>query len=208
MTTSNSQQQQHRTSRKRRLQRTAAICSLAGSALFLLLGGPDASSSGKLTNTGASTSRSLSSSSSSPSNTNSNRPNILFLLLDQWRYDWDGHHAQTPTGPLPLRVPFLEEMGRRGTRFTQAYVPSPFCAPSRACVASGKEIDDVGVITNHVNTFPTDTTTIYKLLRDQGGYHVMSAGKVLTWLVTTPTSSISFPEATQARDGAQNGDGT
>ena len=166
----NNTEQHHRTSRKRRLQRTAAICSLAGSALFLLLGGPDASG-----NTGTSPSRSLSSSSSNP--TSNNRPNILFLLLDQWRFDWDGHHPQTPTGPLPLRVPFLTEMGRRGTRFTQAYVPSPFCAPSRACVASGKEIDEVGVVTNHVNTFPTDTTTIYKLLRDEGGYHVMSAGK-------------------------------
>lgn len=37
---------------------------------------------------------------------------------------------------------------------------------------------------------------------------VVSVGKVLTWLVITPTSSISLPEATQARDGAQNGDGT
>ena len=152
-------------------------CSLAGSALFLLLGGPDASNAGNDIGGTSSSSRLLSSSttrarSSPPTSTsNNNRPNILVLLLDQWRYDWDGHHHQTPTGPLPLRVPFLTEMGRRGTRFAQAYVPSPFCAPSRACVASGKELDDVGVITNHVNTLPTDTTTIYKLLRDEGGYH-------------------------------------
>lgn len=170
-------------SRKRRLQRTAAMCSLAGSALFLLLGGPGSSSSPDDSHI-----RSLSSSSTgglsaatdstaAASTSSSRRPNILFLLLDQWRYDWDGHHPQTPTGPLPLRVPFLEEMGRRGTRFAQAYVPSPFCAPSRACVASGMELDAVGVLTNHVNTLPTDTVTIYRLLRDAGGYHTMSAGK-------------------------------
>jgi hypothetical protein len=50
-------------------------------------------------------------------------PNILYLLLDQWR----------PMVPLPLNVPFLRDMGQQSTRFfTQAYVPSPFCAPSRA----------------------------------------------------------------------------
>ena len=56
-------------------------------------------------------------------NSNSARPNILFLLLDQWRPDWDGQHKDTRTGPLPLNMPFLDEMSRRGTHFTQAYVP-------------------------------------------------------------------------------------
>ena len=66
------------------------------------------------------------------------RPNILYLLLDQWRFDWDGWHPYTPTGQLPLQVPFLREMGENGTRFLQAYVPSPFCSPSRACMAAGR----------------------------------------------------------------------
>lgn len=66
------------------------------------------------------------------------RPNILYLLLDQWRFDWDGWHPQTPTGELPLNLPFLREMGENGTRFVQAYVPSPFCSPSRACMAAGR----------------------------------------------------------------------
>ena len=173
-------------SRKRLRRRAAAICGLAGSALFLLL---DAGNTGTSSNTGNALSASTSTTGTSrrlgmgspaaaaAADRLDRRPNILLLLLDQWRYDWDGHHPRTPTGPLPLRVPFLERMGRRGVRFDQAYVPSPFCAPSRACVAAGREIDEVGVVTNHVNSFPTDAATIYRLLRDGGGYRTMTAGK-------------------------------
>ena len=106
------------------------------------------------------------------------RPNILFLLLDQWRPDWDGQHPMTPTGPLPLNMPFLNVMSRRGTQFTQAYVPSPFCGPSRACLAFGKEYDATGVLDNkRWSVDHTQWTTVYKLLRDEGGYHTMSCGK-------------------------------
>mmetsp|Transcript_24298 Transcript_24298/g.38123 ORF Transcript_24298/g.38123 Transcript_24298/m.38123 type:complete len:574 (+) Transcript_24298:93-1814(+) len=105
-------------------------------------------------------------------------PNILFLLLDQWRPDWDGQHKNTRTGPLPLNMPFLDEMRRRGTQFTQAYVPSPFCGPSRACLAFGKEYDATGVMDNkRWSVDHTQWTTVYKLLRDEGNYHTMSCGK-------------------------------
>lgn len=104
------------------------------------------------------------------------KPNLLFLQLDQWRYDWDGFHA-SPTGPIPLDLPFLRSSAAKGVRFTQAYVPSPLCAPSRACLASGKEYDSAGVPTNHADLFPVDQTTTYKLLRDTGGYHTMTVGK-------------------------------
>lgn len=111
--------------------------------------------------------------------TSARPPNILYLVLDQWRYDWDGHHPDTPTGPLPLNVPFLWDMGQRSTRFTQAYVPSPYCAPVRACFASGMEYDATGIYKNLAHSFPLDRIqmTIYKLLRDTGGYHTMICGK-------------------------------
>ena len=105
------------------------------------------------------------------------KPNILLLVLDQWRYDWDGLHPNTPNGPLPLEMPFLQSCADRGVRFTQAYVPSPLCAPGRACLASGKEYDHSGVNGNHADSMPIDTVTFYRLLRDHGNYHVMSCGK-------------------------------
>ena len=105
------------------------------------------------------------------------KPNILLLVLDQWRHDWDGLHLDTPNGPLPLQMPFLQSCAERGMRFTQAYVPSPLCAPVRACLASGKEYDHSGVSGNHADDLPFHTMTFYRLLRDKGNYHVMSCGK-------------------------------
>jgi len=104
------------------------------------------------------------------------KPNILLLFLDQWRYDWDGFHS-SPTGPIPLKLPFYTSMASEGTRFTQAYVPSPICGPVRACLACGREFDESGMTRNHADDFPTNTTTFYKLMRDVAGYHVMTCGK-------------------------------
>ena len=98
-------------------------------------------------------------------------------MLDQWRYDWDGMHPNTPTGPLPLQMPFLQHAASIGTRFTQAYVPVPLCAPVRACLAAGKEYDQAGVLGNHADSFPIHQTTFYKLLRNDGNYHTMTCGK-------------------------------
>jgi arylsulfatase A-like enzyme len=102
------------------------------------------------------------------------KPNIVFLVLDQWRYDWDGMHH---LNKLPLKMPFLKSVAERGTRFAHAYVPTPLCAPVRACLASGKEYDKAGVLDNHPNTWPLSQVTFYKLLRDKAGYHTMMVGK-------------------------------
>lgn len=64
------------------------------------------------------------------------RPNILLLFPDQHRFDWTGANAD-----LPLRTPNLDALARRGMRFTRSVVASPLCAPSRACLAAGKEYD-------------------------------------------------------------------
>eukprot|EP00545_Synedropsis_sp_CCMP1620_P000381 CAMPEP_0119005746 /NCGR_PEP_ID=MMETSP1176-20130426/1905_1 /TAXON_ID=265551 /ORGANISM="Synedropsis recta cf, Strain CCMP1620" /LENGTH=554 /DNA_ID=CAMNT_0006957587 /DNA_START=55 /DNA_END=1719 /DNA_ORIENTATION=- len=107
----------------------------------------------------------------------SSKPNMLLLVLDQWRYDWDGMTPDTPTGPLPLKMPFLESAAKKGVRFTQAYVPAPLCGPVRACLASGKEYDECGVLVNHVDDWPVAQDTFYKLMRDQSDYDVFSCGK-------------------------------
>jgi len=104
-------------------------------------------------------------------------PNILLLVLDQWRYDWDGMTPDTPTGILPLKMPFLQQAARKGVRFTQAYVPTPLCAPVRACLASGKEYDQSGVLVNHGDDWPLDQDTFYKLMRDQAKISILSCGK-------------------------------
>ena len=98
------------------------------------------------------------------------RPNILFFFPDQHRFDWLGTNPE-----IPVPTPNLDALGTRGIRFSNAVCPSPVCAPSRACLAAGKEYDRCRVPGNRVE-YPLNQTTVYTLLRDSG-YHVMGCGK-------------------------------
>ncbi len=98
-------------------------------------------------------------------------PNILLFLPDEHRYDWLGTNPN-----LPIRTPNIDALGDRGVRFDRCICPSPLCAPSRACLASGREYDRCGVNDNSVD-YPVSQTTFYQHLRDQAGYHVVGIGK-------------------------------
>jgi arylsulfatase A-like enzyme len=99
-------------------------------------------------------------------------PNLLFFFPDQHRFDWLGFGDRA----LPISTPNLERLAGRGTWFRRAVCPAPVCAPSRACLASGREYDRCGVRDNEDN-YPLDQPTYYGRLRD-GGYHVMGVGKL------------------------------
>ena len=99
------------------------------------------------------------------------QPSFLILFPDQWRSDWDGSFHG-----VPLRMPVFESIAVSGTRFVQAYVPSPLCAPSRAALASGREYDEAGVPDNTSVDYNTSIPTFYSLLR-AAGYHTMTVGK-------------------------------
>jgi len=98
------------------------------------------------------------------------QPNILFLFPDQHRPDWLGTNPS-----LPLKTPNIDRLCERGMRFTRAYCPSPVCAPSRACLASGRDYDRCGVRSN-ADTYPVSQKTYYMALRD-AGYRVAGVGK-------------------------------
>ncbi len=99
------------------------------------------------------------------------RPNILLFLPDQFRYDWITGNANH----IPARTPNLSQLGTEGVWFRRAIVPSPLCAPSRACLASGKEYDRCGVPSNAVD-YPLDQPTFYSMLR-ASGYWTAGCGK-------------------------------
>ena len=98
------------------------------------------------------------------------KPNILFFFPDQHRYDWT---SMNPA--LPDMTPNLKKLAARGVHFSNAICPSPLCAPSRACLASGKEYQRCGVKNNGGN-YPVDQTTFYSLLK-AAGYHTLGCGK-------------------------------
>jgi len=55
-------------------------------------------------------------------------------------------------------------------------VPAPVCAPSRACLAAGREYDLAGVPNNFQNDYPINQTTFFSKLRD-AGYWTMTTEK-------------------------------
>lgn len=98
------------------------------------------------------------------------RPNILFLFPDQHRWDY---FEDDPGSPV--RMPNMARLAERGTRFHQAIVNSPLCAPSRACLASGRSYRRTTVL-NNSQDYPLDLPTFYQGLRT-AGYRVGGVGK-------------------------------
>jgi len=54
------------------------------------------------------------------SSSNAKKPNFVLLMPDQWRFDWDSRHMDGDN-EIPLRLPVLNSLQEKGTRFTQVF---------------------------------------------------------------------------------------
>ncbi|MGJ7032520.1 sulfatase [Niabella hirudinis] len=61
------------------------------------------------------------------------RPNIIFILADDMGYNDLG----TYNNPW-FKTPHIDALAAGGWKFTKAYVNAPNCAPSRACLVTGR----------------------------------------------------------------------
>lgn len=59
--------------------------------------------------------------------------NVLWIMADQLRWDYLSCY-----GHPHLHTPHLDRLAERGVRFTNAYVQSPFCGPSRMSSYTGR----------------------------------------------------------------------
>ncbi|CAK9067682.1 unnamed protein product [Durusdinium trenchii] len=119
------------------------------------------------------TTRSTSAATSDPPTTPPRRPNLLLIVLDQWRWDWDGQHDD-----VGVALPTIQALGNSGVRFTRAYTPSPLCVPARTAMAAVREYKAMRV-KNNSQSFVSDepgTATFMSVLRD-AGYTTMLVGK-------------------------------
>ena len=71
------------------------------------------------------------------------RPNILFLMTDQQRFDTI--HA---LGNPLIFTPHLDGLVRRGIAFTNAYSTCPVCVPARMTIRTGCEPPTTRIFTN------------------------------------------------------------
>lgn len=66
--------------------------------------------------------------------------NILFVMCDQLRWDYLSSY-----GHPHLQTPNIDWLAENGVRFDRAYVQSPVCGPSRACISTGRYQTTLGV---------------------------------------------------------------
>lgn len=72
------------------------------------------------------------------------RPNVLFLISDQW-----SPLASDLSGSKPMpRTPAADSIAASGVRFDNAYCTWPLCSPSRASLFTGQMPHATGVIGN------------------------------------------------------------
>jgi len=102
----------------------------------------------------------------------SDRPNILFILTDQWRGDAIG-----ADGNEFVHTPNLDQLARDGVRFANAYAPQSVCTPSRASLLTGvypttHRLDDNSYGIDSVFALPEYALrpNLPELLREAGYY--------------------------------------
>ena len=71
------------------------------------------------------------------------KPNVLFLMADQFRFDAIG-----ALGNKDVYTPNLDRLVKRGAAFTNTYSPCPVCVPARYVIRTGCEPQTTRVFLN------------------------------------------------------------
>jgi len=112
------------------------------------------------------------------------RPNIVLVLADDLGYGDLGSY-----GGKMVPTPHLDRLAKEGVRFTDAYVTSPSCAPSRLSLMSGAYPQRFGMTWNDdrsAHKLPDTQRLLPELLRS-AGYATALVGK---WNIVRPAETV------------------
>jgi len=105
---------------------------------------------------------------------NGTRPNIVFIVADQWRGDCIGFMNRHP-----VMTPHLNQLANEGVTFTQAYADCPVCMPQRITFLTGKTGSGTGITKNTNDRLPIDPRkSLPGILTREGGYQTKAIGKM------------------------------
>jgi N-acetylglucosamine-6-sulfatase len=100
------------------------------------------------------------------------KPNIVFILTDDQRYD-----EIAAIGNFPwMQTPNLDKMVNEGIHFENAFVTTSLCGPSRASFLTGVYANQHGVVVNEYLDYNKALPTFATLLND-AGYKTAYFGK-------------------------------
>ncbi len=100
------------------------------------------------------------------------RPNILFIIFD----DWNGSTHAGAYGCTWIKTPNFDRVAREGVLFKNAFTSNPKCSPCRASILTGRNTWQLKEAVSHGGYFPPGFET-YPDLLEKSGYVVGLTGK-------------------------------
>lgn len=100
------------------------------------------------------------------------RPNFVFVLVDDLRYN-----ALGCTGHPFLKTPNIDRIAREGVNFTNAFVTTPLCSPSRGSFLTGQYVHSHGIRDNTIHNEESHRLVSFPRLLHAAGYETAHIGK-------------------------------
>jgi arylsulfatase A-like enzyme len=101
----------------------------------------------------------------------SEKPNIVFILSDDHRYDFMGF-----TGAVPgLQTPHMDNLAKEGAHMSNAFVSTSLCSPSRASILTGQYAHTHTIVDNSAPL--PDGLTFFPEYLQELGYNTGFFGK-------------------------------
>lgn len=100
-------------------------------------------------------------------------PNILFILVDDMRFD-DYHLG----GHNFVETPNIDRLAKEGVQFRNMFCTTPLCSPSRAAFLTGQYAHHNGIIDNTAkDKLSHELMTFPRILKEKAGYQTAFIGK-------------------------------
>ncbi len=100
------------------------------------------------------------------------RPNIVFILVDDLRWDELGC-----AGHPFVKTPNIDRIAGEGARFRNAFMTTPLCSPSRASFLTGQYAHTHGITDNVNRSVASHKLVTFPRLLQRSGYKTAFIGK-------------------------------
>jgi arylsulfatase A-like enzyme len=100
------------------------------------------------------------------------RPNIIFILTDDQRWDALGCNSNTV-----IKTPNIDAMARDGVNFKNSFVTTPICCVSRATILTGQYMRTHGIRNFNQPFSPEQMAMTYPCIMRRNGYFTGFTGK-------------------------------